>query len=90
MSVGALDPREALCNLASCVTLPPRRAIKKWIPDDEPDPDGIDQLVLRSLPDLLSFSDEGGEGVSRTWQAPEIQLHDDRTLVPELMMGKGS
>jgi len=48
-----------------------------------PDPEGIDQLVLRSLPDLRSFSDEGGEGVSPTWQAPEIQLDEDRTLVLE-------
>jgi len=57
---------------------PPWQAIKEWIPDDEPDldwfnrprnpsnpdPHGIDQLVLRSLLDLRSFSDEGGEGVS--------------------------
>ena len=61
--------------------------IKEWIPDDEPDldwfnrprnpadpdPDGIVQLVLRSL----------GEGVSSTWQAPQIQLDDGRTLVLE-------
>jgi len=38
-----------------------------------PDPDGIDQLVLRSL----------GKGVSPAWQAPEIQLDDGRTLVLE-------
>jgi len=76
---------------------PPWQAIKEWIPDDEPDldwfnrprnpsnpdPDGIDQLVLRSLLDLRSFSDEGGEGVSPTWQAPEIPLDDGRTLVLE-------
>ena len=48
-----------------------------------PDPDGIDQLVRRSLLDLRSFSDEGGEGVSPTWQAPEIHLDDGRTLVLE-------
>lgn len=76
---------------------PPWQAIEEWIPDDEPDldwfnrprsssnpdPDGVDQLVLRSLPDLLSFSDEGHEGVSPTWQAPQIQLGDGRTLVLE-------
>jgi len=76
---------------------PPWQAIKEWIPDDEPDldwfnrprnpsnpdPDGIDQLVLRSLLDLRSFSDEGGEGVSSTWQAPEIPLDDGGTLVLE-------
>jgi len=59
----------------------------EWIPDDEPDfdwfnrprnpsnpdPEGFDQLVLRSP----------GEGVSPTWQAPEIQLDDGRTLVLE-------
>jgi hypothetical protein len=66
---------------------PPWQAIKQWIPDDEPDldwfnrprnpsnpdPDGIDQLVLRSL----------GEGVSPTWQAPVVHLDDGRTLVLE-------
>jgi len=74
--------------------LPP---IKQWIPDDEPhldwfnrprspsnfDPDGVDQLVLRSLPELRNFSDEGGEGVTPTWQTPEIQLDEDRILVLE-------
>jgi len=63
--------------------LPP---IKQWIPDDEPDlawfnrprspsnpgPEGIDQLVLRSLPDLRSSSDEGGEGVSPILSDQEI------------------
>ena len=38
-----------------------------------PDPDGIDQLVRRSL----------GEGISPTCQAPEIHLDDGRTLVLE-------
>ena len=66
---------------------PPWQAIKEWIPDDEPDLDwfnrprnpsnpdldGIDQRVLRSL----------GEEVSQTWQAPEIQLDDERILVLE-------
>jgi hypothetical protein len=66
---------------------PPWQAIKEWIPDDEPDLDwfnrprnpsnpdldGIDQRVLRSL----------GEEVSQTWQAPEIHLDDGRILVLE-------
>lgn len=66
---------------------PPWLAIKEWIRDDEPGldwfnrprntsnpaPEGIDQLVRRSL----------GEGVSPTSQAPDIQLDDGRTLVLE-------
>jgi hypothetical protein len=76
---------------------PPWQAIKEWIPDDEPnldwfnrprnpsnpDPDGYDQRVLRSLPDLRSLGEEGGEEVSPTWKPDEIQLDDGRTLVLE-------
>jgi hypothetical protein len=63
------------------------QATKEWIPDDEPDldwfnrprnpsnpdPDGYDQRVLRSL----------GEEVSQTWKAPEIHFDDERILVLE-------
>jgi len=56
--------------------IPPR--IREWIPDDDSDlnlfnqerdptgaePECFDQRVRRSLLDLRSFSDEGGEGVS--------------------------
>ncbi len=62
-------------------------AIKGWILDDapdldwfnrprnptDPDPDGIDQRVLRSL----------GEEVSQTLKAPEIHLEDGRIVVLE-------
>jgi len=71
------------------------QAIKEWIPDDDPDlnwfnqerdptgaePECFDQRVRRSLLDLRSFSDEGGEGVSPAWQPKEIPLGDGRTLV---------
>jgi hypothetical protein len=66
---------------------PPWQAIKEWIPDEEPDldwfnrprnpsnpdPEGFDQRVLRSL----------GEEVSQAWKAPEIHLDDGRILVLE-------
>jgi len=57
MSVDARDPREALFNLASCVfmssaALPPWRAIKGWIPDDEPDPDGFDHGPIWQAPEI--------------------------------------
>ena len=76
---------------------PPWEAIKEWIPDDEPDlnwfnqerkPVGddsrqYDQRVRRSLLDLRSLGEGGGEGVSPAWQPTEIPLGDGLTLILE-------
>ena len=56
---------------------PPWQAIKEWIPDDEPNLDWFNRLRNPSNPDPEDLNQR------HTWQAPEIQLDDGRTLVLE-------
>ena len=56
---------------------PPWLSIEEWIPDDEPDLDWF------SRPRNPSNTNPEGLDQSPTWQAPEFQLDDERTLVLE-------
>jgi hypothetical protein len=56
---------------------PPWQAIKEWIPDDEPNLDWFNRIRNPSN------TDPDGLDQRHTWQAPEIQLDDGRTLVLE-------
>jgi hypothetical protein len=56
---------------------PPWQAIKEWIPDDEPDLDWFNRP--RNPVNL----DPDGCDQRSAWQAPEVQLDDDRVLVLE-------
>ena len=56
---------------------PPWRAIKEWIPDDEPDLDWFNRPRNPSNPDPDGFDQRP------TWEPEEIQLDDGSTLVLE-------
>jgi hypothetical protein len=54
---------------------PPWRAVKEWIPDEEPDLDWFNRSRNPSNPAPDGFDQ------SQTWQPKEIHLDDDRILV---------
>ncbi len=58
---------------------PPWRAIKEWIPDDEPNLNGFNQPRNARI----QSQDFDDIDQSPTWQAPEILLDEGRTLVLE-------
>ena len=58
---------------------PPWRAIKEWIPDDEPNLNWFNQPRNARI----QSQDFDDIDQSPTWQAPEILLDEGRTLVLE-------
>ena len=59
--------------------VPPWRAIKEWIPDDEPNLNWFNQPRNARI----QSQDFDDIDQSPTWQAPEILLDEGRTLVLE-------